>query len=193
MRVIDIDVTKPELQSVRAAQELLEQDYAIVFPSDTVYGLLMRYSAENAARLHDLRREERSKPFLLVVSEDFDWKSLTAEVSSEQADFAANLWPGPNTMVLPKSPALSYPEGVTIALRMPALTTNRAFHTLVQLCDFPLLAPSLNKAGEPTLADRATAAAVFPEIEYAFWDERFVPGQPSAVWNLCQSPPARLR
>lgn len=62
MRVIDLDVTKPELQAVRAAQELLDANYPIVFPCDTMHCILMRYSAENAKSLYELTAQKNTFP-----------------------------------------------------------------------------------------------------------------------------------
>lgn len=171
MRIIDLDVTKPELQAVRAAQELLEADYPIVFPCAAAHCILMRYSAENAGTLHKLTGQTRTFPLLL--SEDADWQALTASLSPTQADFVAREWPGPNLLDLPKSAALAYPEESTITLAMPALGTNRAFHTLLQLCDFPLLAAPLAKGSAPAITERSAAEQVFREIEYGFWGKKF--------------------
>lgn|GEM_PF-2703022 len=177
MRVIDLDVTKPELQAVRAAQELLDANYPIVFPCDTMHCILMRYSAENAKSLYELTAQKNTFPVLL--SEDADWQKLVAPPAP--ADLAMREWPGPNMLVLPKSSALFYPEGQTITLSMPALGQNRAFHTLVQLCDFPLLAAPLAKGETPAITDRTTATEVFAEIEYGFWGEKFLPAAPPQV------------
>lgn len=195
MRFIDIDIVKPEFQSLKAAAELLADDYPVVFPSDTTYGILMRFTPENAAKLHALRREDAAKPFLLVVSEDADWLGLTqADVrNDENRDAVATYWPGPNTLLFPKAKTLSYPATDTIAIRMPALESNRAFHTLIQLCDFPVMAPSFNRPGEPVITTKAEALEKFPEIEYAFWDERYQPGAPSAIWDLRETPPRKVR
>jgi tRNA A37 threonylcarbamoyladenosine synthetase subunit TsaC/SUA5/YrdC len=155
----------------------------------------MRFSAENAARLHALRRENLNKPFLVVIAEDYDWQSLTdADVlPAENRTAVEKFWPGANTLLFAKAAALSYPATGSIAIRMPAAESNRAFHTLVQLCDFPVLAPSFNRPGEPVITDKAAGAEKFPEIEYAFWDDRFLPGEPSTIWDLREVPAKRIR
>jgi tRNA A37 threonylcarbamoyladenosine synthetase subunit TsaC/SUA5/YrdC len=173
VRIIDLDETKPELQAVRAAQELLEANYPIVFPCDTMHSLLMRYSAENAKTLHALTGQ--TAPFTVLLSEDADWQKLAATLSAAQADLVMRAWPGPDRLVLPKSSALAYPEEQTITLSMPALGSNRAFHTLVQLCDFPLLAAPLVRAPGTVIAERTAAAEVFATLEYGFWGEKFTP------------------
>lgn len=195
MRFIDIDIRKPDIQSLQAAKELLADDYPVVFPSDTTYGILMRFSPENAARLHTLRRENLEKPFLVVIAEDFDWQSLTNTdaLPQENREAVEKFWPGANTLLFTKAASLSYPATGSIAIRMPAAESNRAFHILVQLCDFPVLAPSFNRPGEPVIVEKEAGAQVFPEIDYAFWDDRFQPGEPSAIWDLREVPPKRLR
>jgi L-threonylcarbamoyladenylate synthase len=192
---IDIDVTKPDIQSLQAAAELLEQGYPVVFPSDTTNGILMRFTPENAAKLHALRREDSTKPFLVVVSEDSDWRSLinADAMPRENLDTVLHSWPGPTTLVFSKAGTLSYPAAESIAIRMPSAENNKAFHTLIQLCDFPVMAPSFNRPGEPVITDKKTAAEKFPEIQYAFWDVRFQPQPPSAIWDLRAVPPLKLR
>lgn len=195
MRFIDFDTAKPDFQTLKAAEELLQKDYPIVFPSDTTYGILMRYSPENAAALHSLRREDTGKPFLLVISEDFDWESLikSSSLPPENEADVENFWPGTNTLIFGKNPGLEYPPGDSIAIRMPAAAANRSFHTLIQLCDFPVMAPSFNHPGEPVIVDKRVAAEKFGEIEYAFWDDRFEPQPPSAIWDMRVVPPTKIR
>ncbi len=195
MRFIDFDVQKPDFQTLKAAAELLADDYPVVFPSDTTYGILMRFTPENARRLHAIRRENTDKPFLVVVSEDFGWQSLIQADALPRENRAAvdAYWPGANTLVFTKAPSLTYPAGDSIAIRMPALESNKAFHTLIQLCDFAVLAPSFNRPGEPVILNKAEGIEKFPEIEYGFWDDRFAAGPPSAIWDMRTVPPLKLR
>lgn len=195
MRFIDFDTAKPDFQTIKAAEELLQKDYPIVFPSDTTYGILMRYSVENAAALHSLRRENKEKPFLLAISEDYDWESLvdSRRLQPENEADVENFWPGTNTLIFAKNPELAYPPSDSIAIRMPAAAANRSFHTLIQLCDFPVMAPSFNHPGEPVITEKKVAQEKFGEIEYAFWDDRFVPQPPSAIWDLRVVPPQKIR
>lgn len=49
-----------------------------------------------------------------------------------------------------------------IPVQMPDVAKNRAFHTLVQLCDAPLITL-------PAEDTREEAAIAHAEVEYAFW------------------------
>jgi len=197
MEFLDIDCRKPNLELLKAALDLLEKDYPIVFPTDTVYGILIKYSEPNAQKLHALRRADLSKPFLAVISEDFNLKQLVdrTKLKPSAENFLDAHWPGKVTCILPKHPSLRYPSGDTIAIRMCAHLDNTAFHTLVQMADFPLLAPSLNRAGEPLIATKGAARASFSnDLEYAFWDEHFSShNQPSQIWDLTGSEAVQVR
>lgn len=124
---LEIDLHKPDFQTLRAALELLNDDYLILFPGDAGNQLLVRQSAANLARLKKLTAPDSE--IRLALSEDAD----------------------ANTLAKGEIPSF-----------LPDYGNNRAFHTLVQLCDYPLLVATGKN-------DRTEAAAAFPEIEYAFW------------------------
>jgi len=114
MRYIEIDLAKPDFQSIRAATELLADGYTIVFPGD-----------KGPIRLSSFKGDLPPQGAELIVAEDFDVKSF---------------------------------ETREIVIRMPEHTPNRAFHTLVQLADGPLIA-------EPTSGNE-------DELEYGFCEMR---------------------
>lgn len=101
MRYIEVDLAKPDFESIKAASELLADGYTIVFPSDTGPVRLGRFDEGPISGEINLR---------IIVSEDCD----TSRLNQYQ-----------------------------IPIHLPAHTPNRAFHTLVQLCDFPLRAEPL--------------------------------------------------
>lgn len=103
MQVIDIDIHKPDFQTLRAALELLADDYLIVFPAERGPALLSRFSMANRERMAGMLR---GVTLQLAVAEDSDENTLSH---------------------------------VGLPLFKPDHTRNRAFHTLVQLCDFPVL------------------------------------------------------
>jgi hypothetical protein len=129
VRFIEIDLDKPDFQSLRAAQELIDDDHSILFPGETGILLLMRFSITKAERLRVQFARAEQNTATLFVAEDFD-------IAESQ----------------------NYPMPV----QMADAAKNRAFHTLVQLCDAPLI-------GYLTEDTREEAAIAHPEIEYAFW------------------------
>jgi hypothetical protein len=127
VKFLEIDIHKPDFQTLRAALELLSDDYVILFPTDTGLSVICKAVLPAKARFSAIAHSAQN--IRLAVSEDIDLESLSE-------------------------------SGITPYL--PDHERNRAFHTLVQLCDFPLLVA-------PAPADREAAAAVYPGIEYAFW------------------------
>lgn len=127
MKFLDIDIHKPDFQTLKAALELLADDYVILFPTDA--GLSVICKAFLPAKAQFSAIVSSSENIRLAASEDMDLESLSTG---------------------------------DITPYFPDYETNRAFYTLVQLCDFPLLV-------SPAAADREAAAAVYPGIEYAFW------------------------
>ncbi|MBV6492362.1 MAG: Threonylcarbamoyl-AMP synthase [Turneriella sp.] len=195
MQFIDTDTKRPESGLIQKAANFLRDNYPIVFPTDTTWGILMRMDAINAEKLHKLRRENLSKPFLAVIPEGFDWKSLvdTNKLPKENFGKVNNFWPGTNTLLFPKALHLRYPQGSSIALRMPAYIDNPAFNLLLKMCNFPLLAPSFNRPGESVILTKEEAIEKFAELPYAFWDKAYRPLKPSALWDLTGIPIVQLR
>ncbi len=127
MKFLEIDIHKPDFQTLKAALELLADDYVILFPADIGQSVVCKAAKPAQAKFSAIvSSPDRLR---LAVAEDMDMERLA------QGDITPYL---------------------------PNYETNRAFHTLVQLCDFALLV-------SPIAADRETAAAAYPGIEYAFW------------------------
>lgn len=129
VRFIEIDLQKPDFQSLRAAQELIDDDQTILFPGETGMLLLMRFSITKEKHYRAQLATAHQNAGTLYVAEDFD----IAE-------------------------SHNYP----LPVQMADAAKNRAFHTLVQLCDGPLVSYLTEDTQEE-------AAVVHPEIEYAFW------------------------
>ncbi|AFM13289.1 hypothetical protein [Turneriella parva] len=132
MRFLDIDLDRPDFQTLRAAQELVDDNQPILFPGEAGIVLVMRWSSANRQAMMARAGTSGKAVLALYVAEDFD---LTASA------------------------------GYGIPVQMADVTKNRAYHTLVQLCDSPLIAM-------PTEDTREEAAIAHPEVEYAFWPLR---------------------
>lgn len=134
---------------------MLREGGLVAIATETVYGL-----AANALDEHAVARifEAKARPFfdpLIVHIASRDWLNrLVSRVPAAAEKLAAAFWPGPLTMVLPKTDLV--PDLVTsglpsVAIRMPVHPQARE---LLQLVDLPLAAPSANPFGQlsPTCA-----------------------------------------
>jgi L-threonylcarbamoyladenylate synthase len=135
------------------ARRLRDGDLVAV-PTETVYGL-----AANALDASACRRIFRAKnrPLhdpLIVHVHSLDQLALVCTPNAAARRLAREFWPGPLTLVLPKTKAV--PDIVSggresVAVRMPS---HPLFRRLLKLAGVPLAAPSANPFGyvSPTTA-----------------------------------------
>lgn len=124
-----------------AAARVLRAGGIVFAPTDTIYGLLLRYNDRQAVeRLYALKGRDADKRLLALVP---DAGTAAALAAVPLPPFAARLWPGPLTLVFPV--AGSHPLGwETQAVRVPASPWLAA---LLAAVGEPLYAPSANPQG----------------------------------------------
>ena len=89
-------------------------------------------------------------PLILHISEMEEIDPLTSGPSPMAKKLMAAFWPGPMTLIVPKSSII--PEVVTagqetVAVRFPS---NQVARKLIHLAGRPIAAPSANKSGKPS-------------------------------------------
>ncbi len=139
---------------LRAAQ-LLRQGSIVAIPTETVYGLAAN-AFDPAAVLQVFEAKQRPSfdPLIVHVRDRAQVDQVVRAVSAEAEALMAHFWPGPLTLILPKTDAV--PDLVTsgldtVGVRMPA---HPLAQELLQVIDLPLAAPSANPFGyvSPTTA-----------------------------------------
>lgn len=145
--------------AIASACEVLAAGGVVAVPAETVYGLAGdALNAAAAARIF----EAKERPFfdpLICHLPDLTWLEKMTSIPSDVAPLVTALveafWPGPLTLVLPKSAAV--PDIVcsglpTVALRWSA---HPVFQALLTRFGRPLAAPSANRFGRisPTSAE----------------------------------------
>ena len=136
--------------TVDEAAEALRRGQAVVFPTDTVYGLGVAVEAARSPQvLFDIKRRDRGKPVAWLVGDASDLERYGREVPDVACVLARAHWPGPLTLVVKASqavpPAFRSAEG-TIGLRMPDSETALA---LVRAAGGPVATTSANLSGGP--------------------------------------------
>jgi L-threonylcarbamoyladenylate synthase len=122
-RTVGIDIENPAAEAVEMAVSVLLGGGLVVYPSDTVYGLLcpaaMQHSVRRVGRLKGYSEE---KPFILLVPSIEAAQAFSQPVPGA-LELMRSSWPGPVTLVLPASDRapswVCAPDG-TVALRVPA-------------------------------------------------------------------------
>lgn len=130
------------------AVTLLQNGEVIVFPSDTVYGLLCDASNPEAVKkLIAFKNRPVGKPISVFVK-DLEMAHNYVEFSSSQRTMLTQMLPGPFTVVLPSKHILSSlleSEKGTLGIRIPHF----AFITqLVHAFGKPVTATSANQSGQ---------------------------------------------
>jgi L-threonylcarbamoyladenylate synthase len=145
---------------VRAA-ELLRAGKLVAIPTETVYGLAANALDEAAVRrIFAAKGRPYSSPLIVHVADLAMARELAREWSSQAETLAARFWPGPLTIIVPKSDKV--PDIVTaglssVALRMPAHPVALA---VIRAAGIPLAAPSANRFTQlsPTTAQHVREA-----------------------------------
>lgn len=160
--------------NIQRAAEALRAGDVVAAPTETVYGLAGRVFDPSAlAKIFAVKERPTFDPLIVHVAapeeqqSDVDWLAVLERqqvidpqaISQSQARLATALakafWPGPLTMVLPKSariPDLATSGLQTVAVRAPA---RLAMQALIRAVGEPLAAPSANRFGSisPTTAE----------------------------------------
>ena len=145
----------PDAAEIERAVALLNAGELVAFPTETVYGLgADASSAAAVARIFAAKGRPESHPLIVHFSGLAAARAWAADVPEPAARLAEAFWPGPLTLVLPKSalvPAAVTGGQASVALRAPAHPLARA---LLAAFGRGIAAPSANRYGRisPTRA-----------------------------------------
>lgn len=137
--------------SLQAAARLIREGKVVAMPTETVYGLGADARNENAVReVFAVKGRPQDNPLIVHICDLVMLKAVVREITPEAAELAKKFWPGPLTMVLPKTDSI--PDSITcglqtVAVRMPAHPVAR---DLIQTAGTPIAAPSANLSGKPS-------------------------------------------
>ena len=156
--IISIDPLHPEAALIERAAALLRSGEVVVFPTETVYGLgADALQAEAVGRIFEAKGRPFSDPLIVHIAELSTLRELTTTLPPEVAPLTQAFWPGPLTLILPRSehvPALVSSGMATVGVRMPRHPVALA---LIQAVGAPIAAPSANRFMHisPTIAQHA--------------------------------------
>jgi L-threonylcarbamoyladenylate synthase len=139
----------------QAAKRFLEAGEVVGIPTETVYGLAGNALNPDAVlRIFEVKNRPSFDPLIIHTDSLAKLDQFVTEISEAARQLADAFWPGPLTLLLPKTdriPDLVTAGLATVAVRIPAhpLTLD-----LLRSLDFPLAAPSANPFGyiSPTTA-----------------------------------------
>lgn len=135
-------------QEIFNAAYIIRQGGLVAFPTETVYGLgANALDPEAVAKIFAAKERPSFDPLIVHIASLETLKILTDHVDPNVYKLADAFWPGPLTIVVPKSKAV--PDLVTsglptVGIRMP---NNSIALDLITFSETPIAAPSANKFG----------------------------------------------
>lgn len=149
--------------ALRCAAAILRAGGLVALPTETVYGLganaLDRAAVE---RIFKAKQRPAWDPIIVHISSEAMLEGLVEEVSETARKLMKAFWPGPLTLLLPRTAAV--PDAVTagrplVGVRMPSHPVALA---LIRRAGVPVAAPSANRFGH---VSPTTAAHVLDDLD----------------------------
>ena len=138
-------------EELAEAARIIREGGLVAFPTETVYGLGANALNEDAARkIYTAKGRPSDNPLIAHISCMEELDPLVKEIPEAGRKLAEAYWPGPLTMVFPKSEIVPYGTtgGLdTVAVRMPS---DPIAGRLIALSGVPIAAPSANTSGRPS-------------------------------------------
>jgi len=181
--------------AVQRAAELLRTGKLVALPTETVYGLAANALDPKAvASIYTAKGRPTINPIIVHVSNLEMARQCTTSWPEEAENLANAFWPGPLTLVLPRSkiiPDIVTADGPTVGIRFPSHPIIKA---VIQACGFPLAAPSANPSNQisPTTAEHVRAS-LGTKISLILDGGQSRVGIESTVLDLASNPPRLLR
>ncbi|MDW7675772.1 MAG: L-threonylcarbamoyladenylate synthase [Bacillota bacterium] len=176
-KIITINRDEPLEKQLKIAGQLLAEGKLVAFPTETVYGLGANgLSGEAVTKIFKAKGRPQDNPLILHIADRDSLAPLVAKVPPVAEPLMDAFWPGPLTLVFPKSDLI--PQEVTagldtVAIRMPDHPVALA---LLKAAAVPVAAPSANLSGKPSPTE---AAHVYNDLQGKV--EAIVNGGPTEV------------
>ena len=135
-------------KDINEAADLLKKGGVVGIPTETVYGLAGNaFNQDAVLKIFEAKNRPTFNPLIVHTNSIDRAKSFVNDFPEKAVALAERFWPGPLTLLLPKSDKID--DVVTsgsdlVAVRIP---NHKLTLELLSSLDFPLCAPSANKFG----------------------------------------------
>ena len=176
-KVVKLDSENVDWVRIREAAELVDAGGLVAFPTETVYGIACRVTADSLARLDGIKNRDASKAYTLHISRREEIGKYVPTIGIRAGKLIEKAWPGPLTIVfeldskdierrqqsLKREVFQGLYRGNSIGVRCP---DNPIGASLLRRTRHPVVAPSANMAGQaPALDAQEVLAAVGGKID----------------------------
>ena len=151
MKTLHFEIHSPKSDDIAKVASILKDGGVVAIPTETVYGLAGNaLKGECVKKIYEAKGRPSDNPLIVHISDISQWAPLVKAIPESAMALAEKFWPGPLTIILPKSDIIptEISGGLdTVAVRMPSDEIARA---IISGCGFPLAAPSANTSGKPS-------------------------------------------
>lgn len=177
-------------------RKFLKAGKVIIFPTDTVYGILADVTNQKATERVFKIKERSFFEYLPIFVKDIKAAKNLAKISTEDKKFLKMVWPGGVTVILKREPKKKI-FGVkkdTIALRIPNF---EPLNYILEKVEFPLTATSANISGKPASGNIKEVLKQFKrgraKPDFVVDVGNLTKRRPSIIIDLTEIPPKILR
>ena len=196
--IVKTNPKKIEKGKLKQIINLLKKGGVVVFPTDTVYGLIADATNKNAVKKIFLIKKRVFKKPVPIFVKDIKMAKKLAKIDKKQEKLLKSVWPGKVTVVLKRNQGKSKIKlyGVdkkTIALRIPKF---EALNFLLSKINKPLVGTSANLSRKPASGNPKKVFSQFKQRRYQpdlIIDAGVLPGKPSTLLDLTSFSPKILR
>jgi L-threonylcarbamoyladenylate synthase len=182
-------------KAVQQAAARLRAGEVVALPTETVYGLAANaLDALAVSRIYKAKGRPTHNPIIVHVASSGMARQCVSDWPAIAEKLARAFWPGPLTLVLPRSaavPDIVAAGGPTVGVRWPA---HPFIQAVIAACGFPLAAPSANLSNHLSATDaNHVQAQLGDRIPLIVDGGQCQVGIESTVVDVTAGPPRLLR
>ena len=148
---METELLTPDEAGLQKAAGLIREGQVVGMPTETVYGLAADATNRDAvAKVFAAKGRPMDNPLIVHISSMAELEQAVSRVPELVASLADAFWPGPLTMIMPKSERIPMETSGgldTVGVRMPSHPVAQA---LIRTAGVPIAAPSANRSGYPS-------------------------------------------
>lgn len=149
--IVSMTADRLDEKAIARAGEILKQGGLVAFPTETVYGLGGNaLDPEASKKIYAAKGRPSDNPLIVHIADMESLERLVTEVPEKARILAEKFWPGPLTMIFPKTEVVPFETtgGLdSVAVRFPSDSIAQA---MIRAAGGYVAAPSANTSGRPS-------------------------------------------
>ena len=149
--IVSMTADRLDEEAIARAGEILKQGGLVAFPTETVYGLGGNaLDPEASKKIYAAKGRPSDNPLIVHIADMESLERLVTEVPEKARILAEKFWPGPLTMIFPKTEVVPFETtgGLdSVAVRFPSDSIAQA---MIRAAGGYVAAPSANTSGRPS-------------------------------------------